>query len=203
MITITRQNLSCALRAALQFVCEDETRFHLCAVSLEVNDGALHVVATNGHTLCNVRPVAKCGEDTSFLLSTANVETLISWLKYKKTEAKQEMTLDWSRDGHSALTVSGVIGILNLTGVNEKFPPFRQVTPSKADPKGNGCGVVGTNPEYLGLASLAAKYLLDDARVNGLPFEWSMPPEPLDPIRLDYTVTDRSETTIIIMPMMI
>jgi hypothetical protein len=196
MITITRQNLSCALRAALEWVCEDETRFHLCTVYLEVSGDHLHVVATNGHGLCDARPECKSTADASVLIPVDRVKDLLRWLKCKKAENNFEITLTIAED---KLHASGMHGVCEVVGMREQFPPFRQVIPERSN---NSCNVVGVSPDYLELAGRSGQLFYDDPG-NSRGFEWSQPAEPLAPIRLDMSVPDRGDLTVVIMPMRI
>lgn len=197
MITISRGNLYRTLRAVSAFMSEDPTRFHLNAVYLEADSGALHVVATDGHTLAAARPDCRVtGSPASALVRAEDVERLIKALKPAKATDHLEVVVTLGTE--ITLSGPGAMNVAPVRALDERFPPWRQVTPdANVSGTGKGTPLIGVDPRYLARAGLAAKHFGAD----GGGFRVSVPKGELDPIRLDISEPDTGSLCIIIMPM--
>lgn len=197
--TITRDHLHRALRAVSLFICPDETRFHLATIHVEITDGAIHLVATDGHTLAHARPVAThvTGEGSA-LIAAPDVKDLIAALKPSKTNAHNEVQIALVGAGKISVTCQDIAFV--RTGVDSQYPPWRAVVPERATDSSKGAGLFGVNPAYLARAGKAAECLCTDKR-SPAGFEFTAPMNALDPMRLDYHDRESGSIVVVIMPM--
>jgi hypothetical protein len=198
-VIIARDTFYRALRAAALFICEDETRFHLNGVCFEITPEALNLIATDGHTLGHVQPIAKSRATGTqgAIMRAEDVEALLKVLKPAKGTGGHEVTL--TLGDKRTITVSGQDISFTRTGVDSQFPPWRQFVPEK----GNGnkaAGLFGVNPFYLARAGKMAEYITVDKRA-GRGLEFSTPRDALDPMRMDFSDPDCASVTAVVMPM--
>ena len=193
MITITRENLHAALRAVLPFASQDETRMRLNGIRLEVTSGHLYLIATDGHTLANAQPQCKAQSDGWGFLTVAQAKGLALAIKPRAAERHLEVVITL---GPESIAVEGISHGYPRTEEKDQFPPWRQVTPDRANAKDDAVAVFSLDPRYLERAGRAAR----DFCPSIIGYRISVPAESLDPVRLDLSHPERGDLVIVIMP---
>lgn len=191
-------HLRAALRAVLPFVCDEEGS-PLCGVLLERDGQHWHVVATNGHVLARAT-LAWLGESSgrveSVFLPTASAKALASSLRGEKDPVRVEVRPD------RFLVSRGLRGVADVPATDRGFPRYCAVIPAEgreASPR------VGLNAAWLADAAAAFKTFAAAAprapRSKGFvtAVRVSLGRE-LDPVRLDASVPDVGDLTVVIMP---
>lgn len=192
-ITTTSTILSRCLKAVSTFCSKDESRFHLNGVLFEAKASSVHIVATDGHTLCAAEPIhTKTEVQGEVIVSLECIKRIITMCK-GRDDRPVTITI---YEGKKEIVVGNESMPLQI--IKSSFPPWRKICPASS---GRSCdsGIVGLDPVYLVRAGKAGK----DFRTNkehGVKF--SIGGE-LDPVRIDQHCYDTGGLTVIIMPMRI
>lgn len=199
-IQIKRGRLLAGLKSVLPFVCQDDTRFHLCCISVEIVNPkeTLRLVASDGHTLARaeVRTGDVDGSHMSqTLLKSADAKTLIKTLACKRSESDQIVTLAVTK---RQITVRVGDTSLEFTALDATFPPYTQVIPTYSSK--TAAPTVSVNPVYIARACDAIAAFgrgSDSARGASFSFGTSV----LDPILVTFETPDLGTFLAVIMPM--
>lgn len=115
--------LAAAIARTAWSASTEETRYYLCGVFLDAEDGKLRLTTTNGHTLVCLTTETDWPEAAAqVIVPSKYVRTL------ERLSAEMEgVTLHWSKD-----KIRADIGTITLTGklINGTFPDYRRVIPS-------------------------------------------------------------------------
>lgn len=201
-VLIERARLCAALRAVEEFMCKDETRFHLSSAFLEIESSpstVVRFVATDGHTLARI--VIPCTiEGTApaagMVIAHDSVRAAIKLLKCAAKLGKASVALKVGPKSIALHMPDGTSCPLRL--VDAAFPPYRQVIPSYGHIKGGNS--IGVNPAYLmragdALARLGREYS------SACPAIMTLGAGAFDPILIEFTAPALGHATIVIMPM--
>lgn len=206
-VTIGRNELYCALRAAALYMSNDETHEHLCGVRLEAGAGtalqnaldkSIYLVATDGHTLVRIRVPGSSTAPCAVTISGAAVKRLIAATK----PARNEVSLVELTVGETAVAVDGDGFSCVAPIVDATFPSHYRALLDAHDNVETAAPKIGIDPEYLIRVGRAVKHLgrkKGDSR--GLVFRGGE--SDLDPVRCEYAGGDGFELTALIMPMRI
>jgi DNA polymerase III sliding clamp (beta) subunit (PCNA family) len=185
------------LRALLPFASEDETRYNLCGILVEVDAAAkrIRLVATDGFTLAVVercpagddRPGAwdvfgAMGDrdDTAFILSRGACERAIKCApkptKSYRPTVQVEVKIGTDGAASCLALLSGQARITDAV-VDGCYPDWRQVVPARAD-------VASTEPFAINVTFLARAQALADLTTKGVGVR-VQPNGALAPIRFD------------------
>lgn len=230
-IITTREILYRTLRAASLFMSQDDTRFHLCGVCVEVGEPVnlgggtarrpVHFTATDGHTIGDARPVCRVeGPPIATTLGRASVDAMLKALRPSKLTAELEVALEVAASGAVTVVGAGLLGRLEYepvrdprSGETTKFPPWRQVAGEpRAYPDLPPMGSRKKAPVGDGCDAfcISAAYLgraALAAKHFGVEagaargFQISVPRHPRDIIRLDIDEPDTGSLTVVVAPM--
>lgn len=201
-VLVERGRLCGALRAVEEFMCKDETRFHLNSAFLEIESSPttiVRLVATDGHTLARV--VIPCTIEGSvptagMIVAYDSVRAAIKLLKCAAKLGKATVALKVGPKSLALHMPDGTSCPMRL--VDSTFPPYRQVIPNYGHVKGGSS--VGVNPAYLMRAGDALARLGREFG-SATPAVMVTGPSDLDPILIEFTAPDLGHATIVIMPM--
>jgi DNA polymerase III sliding clamp (beta) subunit (PCNA family) len=123
-IRITQHDLKDAFKILSCFTSKEETRYYLCGVFAEFKGDDLLLVATDGHTLCQIKPLFQIideGANWSGIIPNSAIKNLITICKGAKDE-----------------TDGGVLISIEDNKMNFRFPD-----------QSYACGLIdGTYPDY-------------------------------------------------------
>jgi hypothetical protein len=176
-VSVDPSALTAAIKAVREFASKDETRFALTHVYAERKGSALHLTATDGHTLCQVEITTESGwgASTAFLDSYA-LDRLLLQAKQGKYLSSAEFHLDATN--RDALT----------------FPEYSRVIPTRANGGEQGSRVAGFNGAYLARIGSVQKHL----KASGAILSFGV--DDLTPLRADIK-SDAGTAVVVIMPM--
>jgi DNA polymerase III sliding clamp (beta) subunit (PCNA family) len=160
---IVVRNMLTAVAAVRHAVSSDETRPHLCCVSLDLSDRREPcVVATDGHRLAIYRlrdedvetatPAPSAINLAPKLVKEMTAKFVIAALK-RYGSMLDEVTISADRVAVSPHPVWGVVGgepSWRLRTVDAKFSSWRHFVPTRAlEPEDRGPHTISVNPRYL------------------------------------------------------
>ena len=204
MYQSTKEAFFNALRAVQLFCCQDETRFHLNGIYVEIDTlGILRFVATDGHILAisTVVGTAQGASEKDGFLTSEQVKQLLTMIKpTNKADRSTPVGLQLSANRRSIrCTVDE--DQQEFTDSGEEFPPWRQVMPEAASPDSKGTAKIGLSLRYLERAGKAVTFMCGGkVAAESAVFAISIGDTQLDSVRLDFSAPDIGDLTIVIMP---
>lgn len=154
-VIVNRARLRGALRAVEEFMCKDETRFHLNGALVEIGHASSHVVrivATDGHTLA--RSEVPCTIEGALpddmIIAADAVRTAIKLLKCAAKLGEQTVALEFGPRSVTLRMWDGASCPLQI--IDAKFPPYEQAIPKYTHTNDQKCNFVGVDPSYLARA---------------------------------------------------
>jgi hypothetical protein len=207
MFQTTKSALYNTLRAVSLYQSEDLTRFHLNGVNAEINgDGRLRWIATDGHTLAKSEPCGSCGvaRRRESFIDSAQVKRLLAMIKPTNVADRQTPVVLTLSNTDLVCTVGNDQVTFARPDIGA-FPPWREVTPESNNSSDKGAGLINIAPRYLERAGKTMTYMhgskaLQDKATHTEGYAISVPENDLAPIRLDHSVADVGDLTVIIMP---
>jgi len=215
LCTLERGTIHGALKAVLATASADETRPHLCGVLVEIKASTsarlatMRLVTTDGHRLTRLDvslPTDSNPVDSSVMLPTASVVSLLKALSPKKANANHPIELELiPGEPRQPSTVrftnliDGSSTAFRTTDPDYTFPPYDKVIPAKREQAENeGTNSIGLNARYLADLAVVANFASSDKH-GGVRLTVA---GDRDPVRVDMT-NGTAEAVVVIMPMRI
>ena len=191
---VNRGRLLAALRAVAPHACEDETRFHLMSVALELGGGKLNLITTNGHCLAHatIACEADFADHPIVLLSTGDAKAAIKLLTGPKRTLDRKVQVGITR---KSITLQVDTTIATYQTIDAEYPPYRQVIPARAS---GGCAPQWFSPEYLAMLGASVDAFRSS---NQTGMRMQLASDELAPIRVDYSHPSDGDFVGVMMPM--
>lgn len=209
-ITLSAEKFATALKHAVKHASEDETRPHIKSVLVVRRDGAIDLVATDGHVLLKAELPATSQAADPLLMQREDCERIASTIQRALKSVPKRLRGDCgvgiaaSAQAPSTITITIGNSSIVAPALGEQFPPYDRVIPRHATArpevdsetgKGSATGYIGIDPRYLAQACDAV-----GAIGNPLKTEFRIPPGVLDPLAVVGESTDGAKVLVIIMP---
>ncbi len=126
--SISQQNFKSLIDHTAFAMAQQDVRYYLNGLMLELEDGTLRSVATDGHRLamCEYKADIKGGNSRQIILPRKGVTELARLLEDDSSEVKVEVGIN-----HIRLRINDLVYTSKL--IDGKFPDYQRVLPEKSD----------------------------------------------------------------------